>query len=235
METEQPHVLVVDDDRRLRDLLRRFLADNGFRVTVAGDAREARATVGSFAFDAIVLDVMMPGESGLHLAGDLRKRIETPILMLTAMGESEDRIAGFEHGADDYLVKPFEPRELVLRLRALLRRAARPAAPAGGDEIRLGAFRFRLDRLELSRGDERVKLTETEARLLAALARKAGAPMSREELAAETGAEGGERAIDVQVTRLRRKLEDDPRGPRYLQTARGKGYLLLPEDRKSVV
>jgi two-component system phosphate regulon response regulator OmpR len=229
METEQPHVLVVDDDRRLRELLRRFLADNGFRVTVAGDAREARATVGSFAFDAIVLDVMMPGESGLHLAGDLRKKIETPILMLTAMGESEDRIAGFEHGADDYLVKPFEPRELVLRLKALMRRAARPAAPSGGDEIRLGAFRFRLDRLELSRGEERVKLTETEARLLGALARKAGAPMSREELAAETGAEGGERAVDVQVTRLRRKLEDDPRGPRYLQTARGKGYLLLPD------
>jgi two-component system phosphate regulon response regulator OmpR len=229
METEQPHVLVVDDDRRLRELLRRFLADNGFRVTVAGDAREARATVGSFAFDAIVLDVMMPGESGLHLAGDLRKKIETPILMLTAMGESEDRIAGFEHGADDYLVKPFEPRELVLRLKALMRRAARPAAPSGGDEIRLGAFRFRLDRLELSRGEERVKLTETEARLLGALARKAGAPMSREELAAETGAEGGERAVDVQVTRLRRKLEDDPRGPRYLKTARGKGYLLLPD------
>jgi two-component system phosphate regulon response regulator OmpR len=229
METEQPHVLVVDDDRRLRDLLRRFLADNGFRVTVAGDAREARATVGSFAFDAIVLDVMMPGESGLHLAGDLRKKIETPILMLTAMGESEDRISGFEHGADDYLVKPFEPRELVLRLKALLRRAARPAPAAGGDELKLGAFRFRLDRLELFRGEERVKLTETEARLLGALARKAGAPMSREALAAETGAEGGERAIDVQVTRLRRKLEDDPRGPRYLQTARGKGYLLLPD------
>jgi two-component system phosphate regulon response regulator OmpR len=229
METEQPHVLVVDDDRRLRDLLRRFLADNGFRVTVAGDAREARATVGSFAFDAIVLDVMMPGESGLHLAGDLRKRIETPILMLTAMGESEDRIAGFEHGADDYLVKPFEPRELVLRLKALLRRAARPTPANGGDELKLGAFRFRLDRLELFRGEERVKLTETEARLLGALARKAGAPLSREELAAETGAEGGERAIDVQVTRLRRKLEDDPRGPRYLQTARGKGYLLLPD------
>jgi two-component system phosphate regulon response regulator OmpR len=230
MEPEQPHVLVVDDDRRLRDLLRRFLADNGFRVTVAGDAREARATVGSFAFDAIVLDVMMPGESGLHLAGDLRKRIETPILMLTAMGESEDRIAGFEHGADDYLVKPFEPRELVLRLKALLRRATRPAAArGGGDELSLGAFRFRLDRLELFRGEERVKLTETEARLLGALARKAGAPMSREALAAETGAEGGERAIDVQVTRLRRKLEDDPRGPRYLQTARGKGYLLLPD------
>jgi two-component system phosphate regulon response regulator OmpR len=226
METEQPHVLVVDDDRRLRDLLRRFLADNGFRVTVAGDAREARGTVGSFAFDAIVLDVMMPGESGLHLASDLRQKYETPILLLTAMGEAEDRVAGFEHGADDYLVKPFEPRELVLRLKALLRRAARPAA---ADEIKMGAFRFRLDRNELFRGEDRVKLTETEARLLGALAKKAGAPLSREELAAETGAEGGERAIDVQVTRLRRKLEDDPRGPRYLQTARGKGYLLLPD------
>ena len=227
METEPPHVLVVDDDRRLRDLLRRFLADNGFRVTVAGDAREARATVGNLAFDAIVLDVMMPGETGLHLAADLRKKIEAPILMLTAMGESDDRVAGFEHGADDYLVKPFEPRELVLRLRSLLRRAARPAAADG--ELRLGPFRFRLDRLELFRGEERVKLTETEARLLGALAKKAGSPLSREELAAETGAEGGERAIDVQVTRLRRKLEDDPRGARYLQTARGKGYLLLPD------
>src|SRR5262249_49789962 len=135
METEQPHVLVVDDDRRLRDLLRRFLGENGFRVTVARDAREARATVGSFAFDAIILDVMMPGESGLHLAGDLRSKIEAPILMLTAMGESEDRISGFEHGADDYLVKPFEPRELVLRLKALLRRAQRPSAPPS-DEIK---------------------------------------------------------------------------------------------------
>jgi two-component system phosphate regulon response regulator OmpR len=228
METELPHVLVVDDDRRLRDLLRRFLADNGFRVTVARDAREARATVGSFAFDVIVLDVMMPGESGLRLASDLRGKIEAPILMLTAMGETEDRIAGFENGADDYLVKPFEPRELVLRLKSLLRRAQRPAA-AAADELKLGSFRFRLDRHELWKGDERVKLTETEARLLAALARSAGTPLTREALAAETGAEGGERAIDVQVTRLRRKLEDDPRGPRYLQTARGKGYLLLPD------
>ncbi|MCW5772616.1 MAG: response regulator transcription factor [Rhodospirillaceae bacterium] len=227
METELPHILVVDDDRRLRDLLRRFLSDNGFRVTVAGDAREARATMENFAFDALVLDVMMPGETGLHLAADLRQKFEAPILMLTAMGESEDRIAGFEHGADDYLVKPFEPRELVLRLRALLRRIQRPVAVS--DELRLGAFRFRLDRLELFKGHEHVKLTETEARLLGALARKAGTPMSREELAAETGAEGGERAIDVQVTRLRRKLRDDPRGPRYLQTARGKGYMLLPD------
>lgn len=228
METELPHILVVDDDRRLRDLLRRFLSDNGFRVTVAGDAREARATMENFAFDALVLDVMMPGETGLHLAADLRRKFETPILLLTAMGESEDRISGFEHGADDYLVKPFEPRELVLRLRALLRRSQRIAA-AVPDEIGLGSFRFRIDRLELFNGDDRVKLTETEARLLGALAKKAGTPLSREELAAETGAEGRERAIDVQVTRLRRKLRDDPRSPRYLQTARGKGYLLLPD------
>jgi two-component system phosphate regulon response regulator OmpR len=228
MEAEVPHVLVVDDDRRLRDLLRRFLADNGFRVTVAADAREARATVGSFAFDAIVLDVMMPGESGLRLATDLRQRMATPILMLTAMGETDDRVAGFEHGADDYLVKPFEPRELVLRLKSLLRRAPR-AAPTPSPEVKLGEFRFRVDRLELFRGERRIRLTESEARLLGALAKKAGEPLSREELAAETGAEGGERAIDVQVTRLRRKLQDDPRGPRYLQTARGKGYLLLPD------
>jgi two-component system phosphate regulon response regulator OmpR len=228
METELPHVLVVDDDRRLRDLLRRFLSDNGFRVTAAGDAREARATIDNLAFDAIVLDVMMPGESGLQLAAALRRKFETPILMLTAMGESDDRVAGFEHGADDYLVKPFEPRELVLRLRSLLRRLQRPAV-ASSDEIRLGSYRFRLDRLELFNGEGRVKLTETEARLLGALAKKAGTPMSREELATETGAEGGERAVDVQVTRLRRKLRDDPRSPRYLQTARGKGYLLLPD------
>jgi two-component system phosphate regulon response regulator OmpR len=228
METELPHVLVVDDDRRLRDLLTRFLSDNGFRVTAAGDAREARATIDNLAFDAIVLDVMMPGESGLQLAAALRRKFETPILMLTAMGESDDRVAGFEHGADDYLVKPFEPRELVLRLRSLLRRLQRPAV-ASSDEIRLGSYRFRLDRLELFNGEGRVKLTETEARLLGALAKKAGTPMSREELATETGAEGGERAVDVQVTRLRRKLRDDPRSPRYLQTARGKGYLLLPD------
>ncbi len=230
MQSDQPHILVVDDDRRLRELLRRFLSDNGFRVTVARDAREARTTIGSFAFDALILDVMMPGESGLHLAADLRREQGPPVLMLTAMGEVNDRLAGFEHGADDYLVKPFEPRELVMRLKSLLRRAPRseppPAPPA---EVLFGGFRFRLDRNELLRGEERVKLTESEAKLLAALARRPGAAHSREELAQETGAEGGERAIDVQVTRLRRKIEADPRDPRYLQTARGKGYLLLPD------
>ncbi len=226
MEPESPHVLVVDDDRRLRELLRRFLADNGFRVTVAGNGREARASLANFAVDLIVLDVMMPGETGLRLATDLRPKIDTPILMLTAMGETHDRIAGLEHGADDYLVKPFEPRELVLRLKALLRRA--PRAPAAV-EMQLGDCRFRLDRGELRRGEQRVRLTEGESRLLAALAKSSGQPVSRADLARETGADGGERAIDVQVMRLRRKIERNPRDPRYLQTARGRGYMLLPD------
>jgi two-component system phosphate regulon response regulator OmpR len=224
MDLDPPHVLVVDDDRRLRDLLGRFLADHGFRVTAAADAEEARAKLASFAVDVIVLDVMMPGETGLHLAADLRQKNRTPILLLTAMGEAEDRIAGLETGADDYLVKPFEPRELVLRLKALIRRAPH-ALPADG-VVRFGAFRFQVARGELFRDEQRIKLTESEARLLRALAKKAGVSLSREELARETGAEGGERAIDVQMTRLRRKIEVDPRDPRYLQTARGKGYLL---------
>ncbi len=227
MELESPHVLVVDDDRRLRELLRRFLADNGFRVTVAANGREARASLANFAVDLIVLDVMMPGETGLKLAADLRPKLETPILMLTAMGESNDRVAGLEHGADDYLVKPFEPRELVLRLKALLRRAPRTAP--GSAELQLGECRFRIDRSELSRGERRVRLTESEARLLSALARNSGQPVSRADLARETGVEGRERAIDVHVTRLRRKIERDPRDPRYVQTARGKGYMLLPD------
>jgi two-component system phosphate regulon response regulator OmpR len=227
MTDDLPHVLVVDDDRRLRELLRRFLSDNGFRVTAAGNAREARSTLDSLNVDLIVLDVMMPGETGLSLAADLRPKLRTPILMLTAMGESEDRIAGLENGADDYLVKPFEPRELVLRLRALLRRGT--SAGRWQADLQLGRFRFRPGRNDLLYGEKSVRLTEGETRLLAALARTPGQPVSRGELARETGVEGGERAIDVQVTRLRRKIEADPRVPRYLQTARGKGYYLLPD------
>jgi two-component system phosphate regulon response regulator OmpR len=228
MTDEAPHILVVDDDRRLRELLRKFLAENGFRVTALGGAEEARTALASFDFDALVLDIMMPGESGLQLAQSIRPDKDVPILFLTAMSEADDRIRGLEAGADDYLVKPFEPRELVLRLKSLLRRAPRPAPPAPPTELRLGQFRFRLDRGELTRGEARVKLTESEARLLGALARAPGQPVGREEIARATGIEG-ERAIDVQVTRLRRKIEDDPRDPRYLQTARGKGYLLLPD------
>jgi two-component system phosphate regulon response regulator OmpR len=226
-----PHILVVDDDTRLRDLLRKYLADNGFRVSAAADAAEARKALASFDFDLMVLDLMMPGETGLELAQSLRKERRVPILMLTAMGESSDRITGLETGADDYLTKPFEPRELVLRIHSILRRVNEaPQAPAPvGDDVRFGPFRFDIARGELSKGDERVKLTDAERALLVALARNAGATLSREELARLTGPGNNARTVDVQVTRLRRKIEPDPKFPRYLQTARGRGYRLASE------
>ncbi|OHC81883.1 MAG: DNA-binding response regulator [Rhodospirillales bacterium RIFCSPLOWO2_12_FULL_67_15] len=224
-----PHVLVVDDDARLRELIRRYLSGNGFAVTAAADATEARACLKSFAFDVLVLDRMMPGEDGLALARALRADRPPPILMLTAMGEAEERIAGLEAGVDDYLVKPFEPRELLLRLNAILRRLAQPppAPPAAPPaEMRFGAAVFRADRRELVRGGRPVRLTEAETALLVVLAARPGEVVGREELARLTGASGGGRAVDVQVTRLRRKIESDPRAPRYLVTARGRGYAL---------
>ena len=223
--TELPHILVVDDDTRLRELLRKYLTEQGFRVTAAASAGDARAKLASLAFDLLVLDVMMPGESGLDLAGSLRQTSNVPILMLTAMGEAEDRIAGLERGADDYLPKPFEPRELVLRIRTILRRV--PAEPAvGRRELRFGGFSFDLDRRTLRRGSQEVRLTAGEAALLAALAHAPGQVLSREELGRQSDPAGGSRMVDVQVTRLRRKIEADPRFPRYLQTVRGRGYML---------
>jgi len=224
---ELPHVLVVDDDDRLRDLLGKFLGENGFMVATAADAGDARRRMISLAFDIVVLDLMMPGESGLDFAVDLRKRSNLPILMLTAMGEPHDRIAGLEAGADDYLAKPFEPRELLLRLHNILRRV--PSSVAGGNEVRLGDCRFDTTRGELTRQGKRVHLTEVEVALLTALAGRAGQVFSRDTLIDMTGAGGGGRAVDVQVTRLRRKIETDPRMPRYLQTVRGKGYVLQPD------
>lgn len=224
-----PHVLVVDDDSRLRDLIRRYLTGNGFAVTAAADASEARACLKSFDFDVLILDRMMPGEDGLALARAIRAERAPPILMLTAMGEPEERVAGLEAGIDDYLVKPFEPRELLLRLNAILRRLAQtpPAPPAAAPaEVRFGAAVFRADRRELTRAGETVRLTEAETVLLTVLAARPGEVVGREELARLTGASGGGRAVDVQVTRLRRKIEDDPRNPRYLVTARGRGYAL---------
>ncbi len=223
------HLLVVDDDARLRVLLRRYLFENGFRVTVAADAEEARAQLASFAFDLIVLDVMMPGESGLELTRELRRNREkrVPILMLTAMGEPEDRINGLEQGADDYLAKPFEPRELVLRICNIIER--RGAADAATRDIRFGAFRFDLARGELFRGGEIVRLTAAEAGLLSCLAARAGEPVSREELSQSAQSPGNIRNVDVQMTRLRRKIEADPRFPRHLQTVRGTGYALKPD------
>ncbi|HXQ66773.1 MAG TPA: response regulator transcription factor [Alphaproteobacteria bacterium] len=229
MSTEPSHILVVDDDKRLRELLRRYLAERGFRVTVAADAAEAWARLESLAFDLIVLDVMMPGQSGFDFTEALRLKSQVPILMLTAMGEPEERIQGLERGADDYLAKPFEPRELVLRIQRILARIPAPPALAPITNVRLGACAFDLKREELSRGGAPIKLTESEGRLLRILASHAGQPLSRERLASESEVSGNTRAIDVQVTRLRRKIEPDPRAPRYLHTVRGKGYMLRPD------
>ena len=227
MADDLPHILVVDDDSRLRALLHRFLSENGFRVTEAGDADEARRRLGGLAYDLIVLDVMMLGETGLELTRDLRRNNGVPILLLTAMGEAEDRITGLESGADDYLPKPFEPRELLLRIRTILRRVAEvPRAMANDDAVRFGEMRFdpRLD--QLFRGDRRVRLTEAETGLLRAFVDRPGQPLSREDLLACNAVNGNTRTVDVQVTRLRRKLEEDPKFPRYLQTVRGLGYIL---------
>ncbi len=223
------HVLIVDDDARLRALLSRYLAEQGFRVTTAGHAAEAREQMRFMQPDLLVLDVMMPGESGLSLTGSLRAlRADLPILLLTARGAPEDRIAGFEAGADDYLGKPFEPYELVLRLRAMLRRVT-PAAAEPAGPVRLGVLRFDVERAALTGPEGAVHLTGGEAALLQALARKPGEVLSRDWMVETLGMdEAGERAIDVHVTRLRRKIEADPREPRFLHTVRGRGYVLKP-------
>ncbi|HIJ43483.1 MAG: response regulator [Rhodospirillales bacterium] len=225
MDSDLPHILVVDDDVRLRELLRKYLSENGFFVVTASDAADARGKLENLAFDLIVLDLMMPGETGLDFTKSFRTTSNVPILMLTAMGEPGDRIEGLEKGADDYLAKPFEPRELVLRIHSILRRL--PRRPEIPPEVRLGRVTFDLARDELRRDGVPVRLTEVEAALLRKLAEKPGSILSREELSLNTGA--GRRAVDVQVTRLRRKIEQDPKLPRYLQTVRGKGYVLWPD------
>ena len=226
MNLDISHILVVDDDRRLRDLLQKYLTDNGFRVTVATDADDARQQLRAMEFDLIVMDRMMPGEDGLALTRSIRVKSSVPILMLTAMGETEDRIDGLEGGADDYLAKPFEPRELVLRIGTILRRAP-PVAESV--EIRLGDYVFDVEREILQGNDQAMKLTATEASLLRVLAENAGQVLSREALTRLCAFDGTDRMIDVQVTRLRRKIEPDPREPRYLHTVRGQGYVLHPD------
>ncbi len=230
----QAHLLVVDDDERIRGLLQKFLMRNGYLVTVARDAAQARRLLAGLDFDMIVLDVMMPGEDGISLTRDLRGRLAMPILLLTAKGEASNRIEGFEAGADDYLVKPFEPKELLLRINAILRRVpqVKPAEPAP-KVLHMGAVRYDMDRGELWRGAELVRLTATEAALMRIFAAQPGAAVAREKLVGNLGhgtEEGAqERAVDVQITRLRRKIEEDPRQPRYLQTVRGEGYMLQPD------
>lgn len=223
------HLLIVDDDDRIRELLKEFLAREGYRVTGAAHAAAARRLMELIEFDLVVLDVMMPGESGLELTSWVRNKAQlsrTPVLLLTARGEPADRIEGLSRGADDYMSKPFEPKELALRIDAILRRTGvKPIMPR---EIKLGPAMFDLERLELTKDGAPMRLTEAEAQLLKTLALNAHAPVERMDLSPDTADITG-RAVDVQVTRLRRKLEVDPKNPRYLQTVRGVGYMLAPD------
>ena len=227
---DDPHILVVEDDERLRARLARYLIEQGFRVTAAEHAEAARQKLGFLQPDLMVLDVMMPGESGLELVQALRRdHNDVPVLLLTARGAPEDRIAGLRAGADDYLGKPFEPEELVLRLRSLLRRAVLAAPEPQTGPLQLGTAQFDPERGELRDTNGPVRLTGGEVALLTALARKPNEVLTREDIAAALSMDdAGERAIDVQVTRLRRKIEADPREPRFLHTVRGRGYVLKP-------
>lgn len=224
---DAPHILVVDDDTRIRDLLKQYLAEQGYRVSTAANAKEARRRLEGLDFDLIVLDVMMPGESGVELTQSLREQKEVPILMLTALSEIESRVSGLAAGADDYLPKPFDPRELLLRINNILRRGAPPATPKV-EQVVFGPYAFQLSRRELKRGGEVLKLTEREQEILAIFCERAGETIPRHELVGGE-AEVGERTIDVQINRLRRKIERDPSNPLWLQTVRGVGYRLSVE------
>jgi|TARA_B110000908_G_scaffold115859_1_gene135898 two-component system phosphate regulon response regulator OmpR len=227
------HLLIVDDDERIRVLLQKFLMRNGFLVTAARDAGHARRILTGLDFDMLILDVMMPGEDGLSLCRSIRETSQTPILLLTAKGETDNRIEGLEAGADDYLPKPFEPKELLLRINAILRRMPEtPAEDSVPKILHLGPIRYDLERGEMWEGEELVRLTATEMQLMKIFSAKLGEPISRNKLVEDLGRDRGqaqERAVDVQITRLRRKIETNPRQPRYLQTVRGAGYMLAPD------
>ena len=223
-----PHILVVDDDNRLRRLLKKFLLETGYMVAVASNAKEARRQMSAFQFDLLVVDVMMPGEDGLSLTRGIREKNTVPILMLTAMGDAPDRIRGLELGVDDYMAKPFEPKELALRISSILRRS--PAVDTSTPrELKFGPCKYDVTLQRLTRDGTTVHLTVAEAELLKSLAQHAGEPVERASLGPSLEQAGNPRTIDVQITRLRRKLEPDPRQPRYLQTVRGTGYLLRPD------
>lgn len=227
------HLLIVDDDERIRKLLQQFLSRNGFWTTSARDADHARRLLEGLEFDLIVLDVMMPGDDGITFTKELRQSRDTPILLLTAKGESSDRISGLEAGADDYLPKPFEPKELLLRINAILRRVPQSEEIIDAPKtLSLGDIRYNIDRGEMWRGEDLVRLTATEVALMRIFSACPGEAVSRAKLVEDLGRDGGqaqERAVDVQITRLRRKIEADPKQPRYLQTVRGSGYMLAPD------
>lgn len=228
MDKEAKHILVIDDDARLRALLQRFLRESGFFVSVSKSAEEARQLLQQYAFDLLIVDVMMPEESGIEFLVKLRKDNLIPVILLTAMGETADRIIGLENGADDYLSKPFEPKELVLRIKNILKRA--PAEKSDEAKLNLGSCVYDLQKRELlNKQNEIIHITPVEQALLNVLGAKSGQVFAREKLAELLGAGQSPRSIDVQITRLRKKIEKDSKNPRYLQTVRGKGYMLLPE------
>jgi two-component system phosphate regulon response regulator OmpR len=222
---DAPHLLIVDDDRRIRGLLSRYLQHEGYRVTVAETAADARARLAGLHFDLLIVDVMMPGESGFEFLKSMRTSSSVPVLMLTARDEAASRIQGLELGADDYVTKPFEPRELSLRIASILRRV-QPAAPALPESLRFGPFVYHLARAELRRGEDVIRLTDRERAMLGLLASAPGETVPRMALAGDRSA-AGERAVDVQINRLRRKIEQDPANPLIVQTVRGLGYRLV--------
>jgi two-component system phosphate regulon response regulator OmpR len=225
---EKYHILIVDDDDRLRKLLEKYLTENDFMTTTASCANDAKILMEAFSFDLIVMDVMMPGETGIELTQVIRKDSQVPILMLTAMGETQDRILGLEAGVDDYMPKPFEPRELVLRINSILKRIPKVQKDEL-ESLNLGTCIYNIRKNELLRDDVRIHLTPAEVTLLKTLAEKPGEVFSREDLGIKMNTGENLRTIDVQVTRLRKKIEPDTKIPRYLQTIRGKGYMLLPD------
>jgi len=229
--SDKVHILVVDDDDRLRLLLERYLKENNLLVSVAKDAFEAEKLLGLFVFDLLIVDVMMPGLSGMEFTQNLRKKNNVPVLMLTAMGEVENRIAGLESGADDYLSKPFEPRELLLRIKSILRRVPQidKEVPLQSTKLKLGSCEYDTETGELYKNGEKVRLTPAEVALLKVFANGVGRILSREEVIKNTSDENNLRTIDVQIARLRNKIENDPKVPKYLQTIRGKGYILLTD------
>ena len=233
MSVDIAHLLIVDDDERIRGLLQKFLVRHGFLVSTARDAAHARRILSGLEFDLIVLDVMMPGEDGMTLCRDLRSKMATPILLLTAKAETANRIAGLESGADDYLAKPFEPKELLLRINAILRRVPQAEPSVVRPKVlNLGPVRYDIERGELWQSNDLIRLTATESQLMRIFSAIPGEAISRGKLVEELSRSGGqtqERAVDVQITRLRRKLEADPKQPRYLQTVRGAGYMLQPD------
>ena len=220
------HILVVDDDARLRRLLQRYLTEHGHRVSTAANVVEAKGALKNFSFDLMILDIMMPGQDGISFTLELRENLDLPVLLLTARGEIEDRVNGLAVGADDYLVKPFDPRELLLRIATILRRTA-PVTPERRP-LRFGPFTYDSERQELKRGEHLIHLTDAEISLLQILAEQPGLAVSRHQLGERSRICGSERAVDTQIARLRRKLEPEPRQPRYLLTKRGEGYVLRP-------